>query len=319
MAFFLKGLGDPVTGQNEILPSFDAMIYAYLAQNAAGVCNIGQQFAITTTERGVQVAPGLAYVNGYFGMSDSPTLLNFTFPSGSAQFARVFAEVNLSVTPHRFQIRASNQSTSNNIPLIQDNLSIAASGIHQIPLYLCQINNNRTITITSQRNILNRIAHAENAVSLTGTVATAVTGVTQAAGNNSTRLATTEYADRAARDSINIISAPITTLAGAGNLGTARRQGNFVIIQMTGTSGLIPEGFRPRSAIEIGANVRLSGQSMSQWPEMWNVGGSVSGTITEEGVVTVSGGVSGQGNNSGTAVWIASPITVNAGYEITPT
>ena len=41
MAFFLKGLGDATTGQNEILPSFDAMIYAYLAQNAAGVYNTG--------------------------------------------------------------------------------------------------------------------------------------------------------------------------------------------------------------------------------------------------------------------------------------
>ena len=50
MGFFLKGLGDIATGQNEILPSFDAMIYAYLAQNAAGVCNNGQQFAATTTQ-----------------------------------------------------------------------------------------------------------------------------------------------------------------------------------------------------------------------------------------------------------------------------
>jgi|GEM_PF-4477077 len=45
MAFFLKGLGDPATGQNEILPSFDAMIYAFFAQNAGGVCNSGNNFA----------------------------------------------------------------------------------------------------------------------------------------------------------------------------------------------------------------------------------------------------------------------------------
>jgi len=44
MAFVLKGLGTPATGQNKILPSFDAMIYAYLAQNAAGMCKTGNQF-----------------------------------------------------------------------------------------------------------------------------------------------------------------------------------------------------------------------------------------------------------------------------------
>jgi hypothetical protein len=125
----------------------------------------------------------------------------------------------------------SNQSTSNNIPLVQDNLSIAASGIHQIPLFLCQINNNRTITVTSQRVILSRIGHAENAVNLSGTVETAVTAVTQAENNNSTRLATTEYADRAARAALNITSASIV-----GGNGTVRRQGNFVILNGTGTS-----------------------------------------------------------------------------------
>ena len=311
MGFFLKGLGDIATGQNEILPSFDAMIYAYLAQNAAGVCNNGQQFAATTTDRGVMIAPGLSYVNGYFGMSDSPTPINFTFPSGSAQFARVFAEVNLSVTPHRFQIRASNQSTSNNIPLIQDNLAVAASGIHQIPLFLCQINSNRTVTITNQRVILNRILHSENAVNLTGTVETAVTGVTQAQNNNSTRLATTEYADRAATAALNITTASIV-----GGNGTVRRQGNFVILNGTGTTGTVPEGFRPRATVTIGANASLSGQGMAQWPELINVGGGVFGSVSAAGVISISGGVMGSGNNMAVFANISGTVTYNGGWEV---
>jgi len=311
MAFFLKGLGDPVTGHNEILPSFDAMIYAYLAQNAAGVCNTGQQFAATTTDRGVNVAPGLCFVNGYFGMSDSPTPLNFTFPSGSAQFARVFAEVNLSVTPHRFQIRASNQSTSSNIPLIQDNLSIAASGIHQIPLFLCQINNNRTITITNQRNILNRIDQAQNAVNLSGTIETAATGVTQAANNNSTRIATTAYADRAAQNALNIVSASIV-----GGNGTVRRQGNFVILNGTGTAGTVPEGFRPRAAVSIGANASLSGQAFAQWPEMINVSGAVTGAVSTAGVISIAGMFGGSGQNIAVFGNISGTVTYNGGWEV---
>jgi len=311
MAFFLKGLGDITTGHNEILPSFDAMIYAYLAQNAAGVCNNSQQFAATTTDRGVQIAPGLAYVNGYFGMSDSPTLINFNFPSGSAQFARIFAEVNLSVTPHRFQIRASNQSTSNNIPLVQDNLAIATSGLHQIPLFLCQINSNRTITITNQRNILHRLAHSQNAVNLTGTVETAVTGVTQAQNNNSTRLATTEYADRAATAALNITTASIV-----GGNGTVRRQGNFVILNGTGTAGTVPEGFRPRAAVAIGANASLSGQGMAQWPELINVSGGVSGSVSTAGVISIAGMFGGSGQNMAVFGQISGTVTYNGGWEV---
>jgi len=311
MGFFLKGLGDIATGQNEILPSFDAAIYAYLAQNAAGICFNGQQFNATTTDRGVMIAPGLAFVNGYFGMSDSPTPINFTFPSGSAQFARVFAEVNLSVTPHRFQIRASNQSTSNNIPLVQDNLSLAASGIHQIPLFLCQINNNRTINITNQRNILNRLLHSQNAVNLSGTVESAVTGVTQPQNNNSTRLATTEYADRAAVAALNITTASII-----GGNGTVRRQGNFVILNGTGTAGTVPEGFRPRATVIIGANANLSGQGMAQWPELINVSGAVTGSVSSAGVISIAGMFGGSGQNMAVFGNISGTVTYNGGWEV---
>jgi len=218
---------------------------------------------------------------------------------------------DLSVTPHRFQIRASNQSTSNNTPLVQDNLTIAASGIHQIPLFLCQINNNRTITITNQRNILNRIYSAQNAVNLTGTIETGVTGVTQAANNNSTRVATTEYADRAARNALNITTASIAN----GN-GTVRRQGNFVILNGTGTTGTVPEGFRPRAAVAIGANVTLSGQAFAQWPEMINVSGAVTGAVSTAGVISIVGMFGGSGQNIAVFGQISGTVTYNGGWEV---
>ncbi|MCL2555467.1 MAG: hypothetical protein FWE03_00410 [Firmicutes bacterium] len=311
MGFFLKGLGDPATGHNEILPSFDAAIYAFLAQNAGGVCNSGANFAATTTDRGVSINSGLCYVNGYFGMSDSPTILNFNFPSGSAQFARVFAEVNLSVTPHRFSVRATNQSTSSNIQLTQDNLSIAASGLHQIPLFLVQLNNNRTITITDQRNMLHRIAEAQNAVHLTGSIANAATATTQTANNNSTRVATTAYADRAAQNALNITTASIV-----GGNGTVRRQGNFVILNGTGTAGVVPEGFRPRATVAIGANAGLSGQAMAQWPEMTNVSGAVMGSVTAAGVISIAGQVMGSGSNIAVFAGISGTVTYNGGWEV---
>ena len=211
MANYVKGIGDALTGANEIMPLFDAKIFNYILQNQAGVIGGAetQRFNLTTIPRGVQIGAGTAQAQGYFAMSDSPAQLNFIYPSGSAQFVRVFAEINLAVIPHKFEIRATPQGGSTNITLIQDNLATSPNGIHQIPLYLLRINPNQTITIEQdQRNILNRLLNAQHALNADdatrathlvagGTIASTVTAITQAAGNNSAQVATTAFVQAA--------------------------------------------------------------------------------------------------------------------------
>ena len=218
MATYLKGIGDAINRVNEIIPSFDAKIFNYLAQNAnGGVCwSETNRFALTNIDRGVQIGAGVAHAFGYFGMNDAPVRMTFVPPTGSAQFARVIAEINLSTTPHRFNIRATNQSTSSNITLTQNNLNSTPAGIFQIPLYLLTINSNGTITATDQRPQFTKPEHARNAehataatnatnLTGTGTIATGVTAVTQTQATNNTRVATTAYV-RTAVDAFSTFS-----------------------------------------------------------------------------------------------------------------
>ena len=172
MASYLKGIGDALNGSNEILPSFDAKIYNYLTQNEAGIVGTEpSKFPLTVIDRGVQIGAGMVHAMGYFGMTDSPTQLNFVYPTGSPQYARIYAEINLSVTPHQFKIKSTAQSSTTNIALIQDDLKVAPSGIHQIPLYLLTINPNNTITSVDQRAMLSAPQRAMNADNVTGTIA----------------------------------------------------------------------------------------------------------------------------------------------------
>jgi len=209
MATYLKGIGDSLSRVNEIIPSFDAKIFNYLCQNSGGgICwSESNRFALTHVDRGVNIGAGMAHAYGYFGMSDSVVRLDFIPPSGSAQYARVMAEINLSTTPHRFNIRATAQSSTTNISLTQNNLSTTPSGIYQIPLYLLTIHSNGTITATDQRTSFTKPEHAKNAEHSTsatnatnlvsgGNIASNVTATTQSASDNSTRIATTAYAKR---------------------------------------------------------------------------------------------------------------------------
>jgi len=205
MANYLKGIGDPQTRVNEIIPKFDAQIFNFLAQCVPGICwSETNRFALTTITRGVRIGAGMCQAHGYFGMSDALTQLDFITPTSGNQFVRVFAEINLSVTPHRFSVRATAQSTSSNIALTQNNLSTTPNGVYQIPLYLLTLATNGTITSTDQRPQMTKPEHAKNAeqatnatnatnLTGTGTIATGVTAVTQTQATNNTRVATTAY------------------------------------------------------------------------------------------------------------------------------
>jgi len=196
MAFHLKGIGDPETGKNEIIPSFDARISHFIAgiQHCV-VRGEFHNFDRVIIDRGVRIRGGLCQAHGYFAINDEDFQINFVLPS-SIQRTMIFAEINLAVTPHVFTIRASQMTTSVNPPnLTQDNLRLNPSGVFQIPLWFVTINPNGTITAADHRPFADRIMNATNSTNVlaNGTIAGTVTAVTQAQTNNSTNVSTTAY------------------------------------------------------------------------------------------------------------------------------
>ena len=161
MGYILKGIGDKLTGKNEIIPTFDAKIFNFYSQMAPGVVGSeSNKFPVTIITRGVTIGPGLAHAYGYFGMSDAPVQFNFVIPSTATQYAKVYAEFDLSARPQSMAIKVTPQSDTSVIELISDNLSTLTTGIYQIPLYLVTIKTDASITCTDLRTILNRVSYA---------------------------------------------------------------------------------------------------------------------------------------------------------------
>ena len=89
MGYILKGIGDSVTGKNEIVPTFDAKIYNFYSQIVPGVvASEKNRFPLTIIDRGIIVGPGLAHAFGYFGLSDAPVQFNFVIPSSGTQYCK---------------------------------------------------------------------------------------------------------------------------------------------------------------------------------------------------------------------------------------
>ena len=278
MGYILKGIGDKVTGKNEIVPNFDAKIYNFYSQVDPGVvASEANRFPISIIDRGIIIGPGLAHSYGYFGMSDAPVQFNFVIPSSGTQYSKVYVEFDLSARPQAMAVKVTPQSDTTVIELQQDKLSEITTGIYQIPLYLVAIQTNGTITFTDQRNMLNRVAYSTHSINSDlatnsknlisgGTIASNVTAHTQAQTDNSTKLATTSYVRTAITNVKNItsgvISIPVSHTGVSANW--VKRQVNFVIgsliyqdgnaTRYTGTSlkiGQIPDGYRPKSQMQF--------------------------------------------------------------------
>ena len=303
MGYILKGIGDSITGANEIVPTFDAKIFNFLSQVDPGVVSSEvNRFPINIIDRGIIIGPGLAYAYGYFGMSDAPVQFNFVIPSSGTQYSKVYAEIDLSARLQAITIKVTPQSDTSVIELQQDKLSEITAGIYQIPLYLISIQTNGTITFSDQRNMLNRIAYSSHSIDgdlatnsknliSGGTIASNVTAHTQAQTDNSTKVATTSYVRTAITNVKNItsgaISIPVSHTGVSANW--VKRQVNFVIGRLwfddgnanryTTTYmkiGQIPEGFRPKSNITIPiaySDWTMSGNWISHWCTIQTDGG----------------------------------------------
>jgi len=163
MGYILKGIGDSVTGKNEIVPTFDAKIYNFYSQVVPGVVfSVRDRFPVTLIDRGIIIGPGMAHAFGYFGISDAPIQFNFVIPSSRTQYAKVYAEFDLSARPQSFQIKVTPQSDTSVIELTQNDLSEIPSGIYQAPLYLVSIATNGNVSFQDIRVQLDRISYSKH-------------------------------------------------------------------------------------------------------------------------------------------------------------
>jgi hypothetical protein len=178
MANYLKGIGDIPTRVNEILPSLDARILKFIIGHTSGVIS-GElnEFSATTVDRGVVVRSGLCQAHGYFGCCDTETQFNFVMPSGT-QYVQIYAEIDLSVVPNRFEIKATAMSNSTAFSPRQDNLRTTTNGKFQLWLWQATLTST-TITLADKRVFIYKPSDAVTAENYTasGGIATKFSSV----------------------------------------------------------------------------------------------------------------------------------------------
>jgi hypothetical protein len=162
MANYLKGIGDAATRVNEILPSFDARINRFLIGYPAGIIQ-GEynEFHATPIDRSVIVKSGMLQACGYFGCSDTDTQINFVMPS-TTQYIHLYAEIDLSVVPNRFEIKATPMTNNAAWTPRHDDLIGIPNGRYQFHLWQVTLTAS-TIILTDRRTFINKPLNAVNA------------------------------------------------------------------------------------------------------------------------------------------------------------
>jgi len=298
VANYLKGIGDAATRVNEILPSLDARINNFLCGHTVGIIR-GEfnEFYATAIDRGIIVRSGMFQAHGYFGASDTDTQINFVMPS-TTQYVHLYAEIDLSVVPNRFEVKATPMSNSSAYTFRQDNLRTVTNGKYQFQLWQVTLTAS-TIILTERRAVIDRPSDAvtaENYLTTGGATAKinslaplaspALTGSptapTPEQTENSNRVATTSYVRQAVSDVKNITYSAIATNR-VVNITTneLKRQVNFVVgnfengrstvnnvwIEIGNVLGTIPTGYRPSAELTIGVRLEwyTAGAVISTW------------------------------------------------------
>lgn len=304
MVNYIKGIGDAATRTNEILPSLDARINYFLCGHTSGIIKAEfYEFSASKIDRGVMIKSGMIQAHGYFGCADTDTQINFIMPA-TTSYVHIFAEIDLSIVPNRFEIKATAISNSAAVSFRQDNLRSTTNGKFQLHLWQVTLTAT-TITLTDKRAYIDKPLNAVNAE----------TSTTQEQSDNSNRVATTSYVRRAISDAFNITEADVRTSAGKV-VGKVRRQGNFVICSGGaygdggGVTAIIPEGYRPKTEQILG--VSGSFLAMSQYPNN-PIGGGTSGQVFPDGTLKTQ--VQGAMGNYLVVNYFAA--TFYGGWEIT--
>lgn len=178
MANYLKGIGDAATRANEILPGFDARINSFIIGHTAGIIkNEYNEFQANSVDRGVIVKSGMMQAYGFFACSDTDTQINFIMPS-TTQYVHIYAEIDLTVVPNRFEIKTTPMSNSAVWIARQDNLKNTPNGKYQMPLWQVTLTAT-TITLADKRVFISKLTDAITAENYTasGGIASKFSGV----------------------------------------------------------------------------------------------------------------------------------------------
>jgi hypothetical protein len=111
------------------------------------------EFSATIIDRGVIVKSGLLQAYGYFGCADADTQINFVMPS-TTQYIHLYAEIDLSVVPNRFEIKATAMSNSTAYTFRKDNLRTTSNGKYQLQLWQVTLTASTIILTDKRANIL---------------------------------------------------------------------------------------------------------------------------------------------------------------------
>lgn len=178
MANYLKGIGDSALRVNEILPGFDARINNFLIGHTAGILKGDyDEFSANAIDRGVIVKSGMLQAYGYFACSDTDTQINFVMPS-STNYVHIYGEIDLSVVPNRFEVKATPMSNTQEWTARQDDLKTIPNGKYQFPLWQVRLTAS-TIVLTDKRSFILKPSDAVTAENYTtnGGIATKFSNV----------------------------------------------------------------------------------------------------------------------------------------------
>jgi hypothetical protein len=336
MGNYLKGIGDAALRINEILPSLDARINRFTVGHTSGIIQGDfEEFGAQAIDRGVIIKGGFMQAHGYFACADTETQINFIIPSGT-NYVQLYAEIDLSVLPNKFEVKATAMSNSTSWAPRQDSLRANASGKFQLHLWQATLTASG-VTLTDRRAFIAKPSDAVTAENYTasGGISTKFTGVDATAATkapinspnltgtptaptaeqtiDNTQVATTRYVRQAISDVKNITQASFSC---AGGTATVYRQVNFVYgfcnvtcQPVSGVIGTIPVGFRPKQSKAAGA---FHGQQISNGN--LGTGNGVYLEIGTDGAITVKYKVGDSWG--GPMAGSGSPFVMTFGYEI---
>lgn len=203
----ISGIGDKDTRENEITADDLATLRHNIVGYEYGIIkDDNHDFDCIEDDDSnsiVHLTDGIAFAYGYFGYCPAVDI-TFLLPAVE-QYQLIYMEIDKSVIPNACTIKTKNNMSNpyiNANTFRQDQLSTVRTGIFQIPLWQVHLSNQGIETLTDLRELksaIKAVVHSDSANNLNenAVIEDNVTAITQSSTDNSTKLATTAFVDRA--------------------------------------------------------------------------------------------------------------------------
>ena len=167
----VTGIGNETTRKNEINPDDVAVFLNALfcgnsqkEEEAVGIIG-ANSFAVTAnTDSSITISEGMCIVYGYLArIGETKILFNI---SALPQYWVIVAEIDRSVVPNTFSVRALNNQSLPTIgayTLRKDRLSAIRTGAYQLPLAIVKVDGQTITVISDERVFFNETQHVKTA------------------------------------------------------------------------------------------------------------------------------------------------------------